>query len=100
MKSALNDGLNLSIRDGWLDEWCDGEIPSANSVADEARRGDLEVGVLYDLLEHAVVPKFYERDERGVLSRGIEMVRHTLQTFWAESVGIPYRCVTTSNTAT
>ena len=33
MKSALNGGLNLSIRDGWWDEWYDGEngwaIPSA-----------------------------------------------------------------------
>ena len=25
MKSALNGGLNLSIRDGWWDEWYDGE---------------------------------------------------------------------------
>ena len=34
MKSALNGGLNLSIRDGWWDEWYDGEngweIPSAD----------------------------------------------------------------------
>ena len=46
MKSALNGGLNLSIRDGWWDEWYDGEngwaIPSADGVADEDRRDDLE----------------------------------------------------------
>ena len=24
MKSALNGGLNLSVRDGWWDEWYDG----------------------------------------------------------------------------
>ena len=39
MKSALNGGLNLSILDGWWDEWYDGEngwaIPSASGVADE-----------------------------------------------------------------
>jgi glycogen phosphorylase len=84
MKSALNGGLNLSIRDGWWDEWYDGEngweIPSADGLNDETRRDDLEAGALYDLLEHAVVPKFYERDERGVPPRWIEMVRHTLQT--------------------
>ncbi|KLO28185.1 alpha-glucan family phosphorylase [Mycobacterium haemophilum] len=84
MKSALNGGLNLSIRDGWWDEWYDGEngweIPSASSVADETRRDDLEASALYDLLEHAVVPKFYERDAHGVPPRWIEMVRHTLQT--------------------
>ncbi|BBX95702.1 glycosyltransferase family 1 protein [Mycobacterium lacus] len=84
MKSALNGGLNLSIRDGWWDEWYDGEngweIPSADGVANEGRRDDLEASALYDLLEQAVAPKFYERDERGVPPRWMEMVRHTLQT--------------------
>lgn len=84
MKSALNGGLNLSIRDGWWDEWYDGEngweVPSADGVADPERRDDLEASALYDLLEHSVAPKFYERDERGVPPRWIEMVRHTLQT--------------------
>ena len=70
MKSALNGGLNLSIRDGWWDEWYDGEngweIPTADGVADESRRDDLEAAALYDLLERSVAPKFYDRDERGV----------------------------------
>lgn len=84
MKSALNGGLNLSIRDGWWDEWYDGEngweIPSADGLTDEVRRDDLESSALYNLLEQAVAPKFYERDEHGVPPRWIEMVRHTLQT--------------------
>ncbi|ORV83565.1 glycosyltransferase family 1 protein [Mycolicibacterium iranicum] len=83
MKSALNGGLNLSIRDGWWDEWYDGEngweIPTADGLADEGRRDDLEAAALYDLLERAVAPKFYERDEHGVPTRWVEMVRHTLQ---------------------
>src|ERR1700743_175586 len=82
MKSALNGGLNLSIRDGWWDEWYDGEngweIPSADGVIDEYRRDDLEASALYDLLERAVAPKFYERDEHGGPPRWIEMVRNTL----------------------
>lgn len=84
MKSALNGGLNLSIRDGWWDEWYDGEngweIPSADGVADAERRDDLESSALYRLLEEAVAPKFYERDQHGAPPRWIEMVRHTLQT--------------------
>ncbi len=84
MKSALNGGLNLSIRDGWWDEWYDGEngwaIPSASGVVDEGRRDDLEAAGLYDLLQRSVAPKFYERDQHGVPGRWIEMVRHTLQT--------------------
>jgi starch phosphorylase len=84
MKSALNGGLNLSIRDGWWDEWYDGEngweIPSADGLADETRRDELESSALYGLLEEAVTPKFYDRNEHGVPPRWIEMVRHTVQT--------------------
>jgi starch phosphorylase len=83
MKSALNGGLNLSIRDGWWDEWYDGEngweIPTADGLADEARRDDLEAAAMYDLLEKSVTTKFYERDEHGIPQRWVEMVRHTLQ---------------------
>lgn len=83
MKSALNGGLNLSIRDGWWDEWYDGEngweIPTADGVADESRRDDLEAAALYDLLEQKVAPKFYDRDEHGTPQRWVEMVRHTLE---------------------
>ena len=83
MKSALNGGLNLSIRDGWWDEWFDGEngweIPTADGVSDE-RRDDLEAGALYELLENSVAPKFYDRDDHGVPNRWVQMVRHTVQS--------------------
>ena len=55
MKAALNGGLNLSIRDGWWDEWFDGEngwaIPTADGVDDPEHRDDLEAAALYDLIE-------------------------------------------------
>ena len=84
MKSALNGGLNLSILDGWWDEWFDGEngwaIPTAAGVPDEDRRDDLEAAALYELLAESVAPRFYDRDDRGVPPRWMEMVHHTLQT--------------------
>ncbi|MFJ9366672.1 alpha-glucan family phosphorylase [Nocardia sp. NPDC101769] len=84
MKSALNGGLNLSVRDGWWDEMYDGEngwsIPTADGVGDEHRRDDLEASALYDLLERAVLPRFYDRDHDDVPARWMEMVRHTLRT--------------------
>ncbi|HEY6798571.1 MAG TPA: alpha-glucan family phosphorylase [Kineosporiaceae bacterium] len=81
MKAALNGGLNLSILDGWWDEWYDGEngwaIPTADGVDDPDHRDDLEAAALYDLIEGSVAPRFYDRDERGLPTRWLEMVRHT-----------------------
>ena len=84
MKAALNGGLNVSIRDGWWDEWYDGEngwaIPSADGVGDPYRRDELEANALYDLLEDQVTRRFYGRDEAGLPRRWLEMVRHTLKS--------------------
>ncbi|TKJ36064.1 alpha-glucan family phosphorylase [Blastococcus sp. CCUG 61487] len=83
MKSALNGGLNLSIRDGWWDEWFDGQngwaIPTADGIDDPDRRDDVEARAIYELLSAQVLPRFYERDEHGVPDRWVEMVRHTLR---------------------
>jgi glycogen phosphorylase len=84
MKSALNGGLNLSILDGWWDEWYDGEngwaIPTADGVQDPDRRDDLEAAALYDLLENEVAPRFYDRDADGLPQRWLAMVRHTFSS--------------------
>jgi len=84
MKAALNGGLNLSILDGWWDEWYDGDngwaIPSADGVDDVERRDDLEATALYDLIENEVAPRFYDLDEDRLPLRWIEMVRHTLKS--------------------
>ncbi len=84
MKAALNGALNLSILDGWWDEWFDGEngwaIPSADGVDDHDRRDDLEATALYDLIEKSVAARFYDLGDDGLPTRWIAMVRHTLQT--------------------
>ncbi len=81
MKAALNGALNLSILDGWWDEWFDGQngwaIPTADTAASDEERDDVEASALYDLIEHQLVPAYYER-EGGVPSRWLAMVRHTM----------------------
>ena len=84
MKSALNGGLNLSVLDGWWDEWYDGgngwAIPSADEVSDQARRDQLEAMALYELLSGSVAPLFYDPGHDGLPHRWLEMVAHTLRT--------------------
>ena len=82
MKAAMNGSLNLSILDGWWAECYDGEngwaIPSADSAGDAAERDALEAASLYDLIEHQIAPRFYERDEAGIPRRWVRTIRNSL----------------------
>ncbi len=84
MKVALNGGLNLSVRDGWWDEWYDGgngwEIPTADGVEDPARRDELEASALYELIAKSVAPLFYDAGADGVPQGWVEMLRHGLRS--------------------
>ncbi|KUN01773.1 glycogen phosphorylase [Streptomyces yokosukanensis] len=83
MKAALNGCLNLSVLDGWWDEWFQPDfgwaVPTADGAGtDPDRRDDIEAAALYDLLEQRVTPRFYERGRAGLPDRWIQMVRQTL----------------------
>jgi starch phosphorylase len=88
MKAALNGALNLSIKDGWWDEWCeDGkngwEIPSADDSltgTTDDHRDAVEAAALYDLIEHQVAQRFYSRDANGVPAQWVSMLRYTLKS--------------------
>ncbi|MBB1254601.1 alpha-glucan family phosphorylase [Streptomyces sp. OF3] len=78
MKAALNGCLNLSVLDGWWDEWYEPDfgwtIPSADGSGLTAERRDaIEAAALYEALEEQVAPCFYERP-----GRWLEMIRQTL----------------------
>ena len=88
MKAALNGSLNLSILDGWWNEYYDEEdgwaIPSADSAGDGAERDALEAASMYDLIEHQIAPRFYDRGDDGVPTRWVANIRHTLATLSPE----------------
>jgi glycogen phosphorylase len=83
MKSVFNGGLQLSVLDGWWAEayepgngWAiAGEVDPDHQAQDERHAASL-----HRLLEHEVVPAFYERDEAGLPRRWLEMVCHSLRT--------------------
>ena len=64
-KAALNGALNCSILDGWWDEMFDGTngwaISSAERITDVEHRDQVEANSLFDILEHQIVPLYYDR---------------------------------------
>jgi starch phosphorylase len=83
MKSAMNGGLNLSVLDGWWAEAYDGsngwalpgEVDDDHAAADARAAADL-----YRVLEHEVLPAFYERSGDGLPPAWLGMMRASLKT--------------------
>ena len=70
MKVAANGGLNLSVLDGW---WAEGYTPQVGwaighgeEYTDVAYHDAVEAAALYDILEHQVIPLFYDRGRDGL----------------------------------
>jgi glucan phosphorylase len=82
MKVALNGGLNLSILDGWWIEGFDGAngwgIASPDSAPAEQDAHD--TAVVFDLLEHEVIPLFYERDDDGIPRQWLSRVKRAMRS--------------------
>jgi glycogen phosphorylase len=82
MKVLVNGGINLSELDGW---WAEAYAPEVGwALGDGREHGDdpawdaAEAGVLYDVLEHKVVPEFYTRDEHGIPTAWVKRVRESM----------------------
>jgi starch phosphorylase len=82
MKVLVNGGLNLSELDGW---WAEAYAPDVGwALGDGREHGDdpawdaVEANTLYTLLEHEVVPEFYERDGHGLPTAWIAKMRESM----------------------
>jgi starch phosphorylase len=84
MKAVMNGGLHFSILDGWYAEAYNGEngfaIGRGESFdADEQDAAD--AATLYDILEHAIVPTFYDISNGGrVPERWVEMMKRSIKS--------------------
>jgi starch phosphorylase len=83
MKATFNGVLQLSVLDGWWAEAFDGDngwgIPGEEDP-DYAVMDARDADAFYDLLEHEVIPLFYERGEDGVPHRWCERIKRSVAT--------------------
>ena len=82
MKVLVNGGLNLSELDGW---WAEAYTPDVGwALGDGQEHGNdpvwdaVEAARLYDLLEHEVIPEFYNRDEKGIPTAWTARIRESM----------------------
>lgn len=84
MKASLNGVPHLSIGDGWWAEGYNGRngwlIESRTNPEDQAATDAADAESLYRLLEEEIVPSFYERDERQIPLRWVQVVREAIRS--------------------
>ena len=90
MKAGMNGALSFSTIDGWWDEAThDADLdapPIGFSIGDdadyedEALQDEIDATSLYDVLEHEIVPRFYDRGPDGVPRRWLASVKQSMST--------------------
>jgi starch phosphorylase len=82
MKVLVNGGINLSELDGW---WAEAYAPDLGwKIGDGQEHGNdpawdaAEAAMLYDLLEHELIPEFYARDANGFPKAWIARMRESM----------------------
>jgi starch phosphorylase len=83
MKASANGALNVSILDGWWDEaaasrlgW---SIGQGETYVDAEAQDAIESSAIYDLLEHEIVPLFYDRGRDGLPRGWIRMMKEAMK---------------------
>ena len=90
MKAGISGALNFSTLDGWWDEvWRAADpgrppigwlIGTDATYADTVEQDSADAASLYDVLEHEIVPAFYDRDADGLPRRWLGSVKESLAT--------------------
>jgi glycogen phosphorylase len=81
MKASINGVPHLSIGDGWWAEGFTGDngwLIDAKFSGDQDATDAADAEAIYQLLEHEVVPTFYDRDVNGIPRRWLALVRRAI----------------------
>jgi len=83
-KAGLNGVINLSVLDGWWGEGYNGKngwaIAPHGPHFDAQYRDHEEANDLYDILEHQVIPLYYDRSHQGYSENWVNLSRETMKS--------------------
>lgn len=83
-KTVLHGGLNLSVMDGWWPEAYNGtngwSIGNGETLDNYDEQYRMDANRLYEVLEHQIIPTYYERNEHNIPVRWLKKVRNAIAT--------------------
>jgi starch phosphorylase len=83
-KVGFSGAVNVSVLDGWWPEGYNGSngwaVGEEIDGMDPAEQDHLDATSIYDILEHEVLPMFYDRDQNGIPRRWIARVKEAMRT--------------------
>ena len=83
-KAALNGIPNCSILDGWWAEGFNGkngwDIGEEREYRSEDVQDEADATFLYLLLEHEIIPAFFDRDDTGVPHRWVAVMKEAIRS--------------------
>ncbi len=83
MKAAINGCINFSILDGWWHEGYDGSngwsigVQKQNNIEDQ---NQYDANSIYRILEEEIRPLFYDKDNEGIPTGWLEVVRNSIKS--------------------
>lgn len=86
-KAGLNGALNFSVLDGWWREGFNGQngwaIGDETVYASEFYQDSADSESLYETLENSIIPLYYQRDEKGVPTGWVRMMKESIMSLAA-----------------
>ena len=80
MKATLNGTLNFSVMDGWWAEayradagWA---LPQERLYEKQSDQDDLDAEALYTLLEHDIIPEYYQLNKAGIQEKWVNRIKN------------------------